>query len=305
MTKSNAQNKNISQISKSTLARSDDGSIQITFTIAWNIIEKSRNEAISELGKDVEIPGFRKGNAPYEKVLENIPKNTLVEKTLSGILPRLFTDAIKEHKIKPAIYPKFEVLKTTENEDWQVRAVTAEIPKIDMSDYKKLISEEGKSKKIWTPGTNDDPKGEKEEKEASRQEKEQQVIKLLLGNIKIDIPKVIIDEEVNSRLSQLLVRIEKLGLTLESYLASLSKNAEQLRKEYENQAINALRLDLILNEIAKKENIKVEKSQIEASIKAGSADPKMAEKLDTPEQRRVIKSVLLRRAALDSLVSLI
>jgi hypothetical protein len=36
----------------------------------------------------------------------------------------------------------------------------------------------------------------------------------------------LIDEEVNSRLSKLLERIEKLGLTLESYLSSIGKTAQ-------------------------------------------------------------------------------
>lgn len=297
--------KTAKKFTKSTLARSDDGSIQITFTIPWSKVKKSRDSAISKLGKDIEVPGFRKGNAPHEKVLENIPQNTLIEKTLASILPKLFSDAIAEHKVKPAIYPKFKVLKASDNEDWQIRSQTAEIPKIDLGDYKKIISEEGKANKIWTPGSGDASKGEEKEKETTRQEKEQEVIRLIIKNINIDIPKILIEEEVNSRLSQLLARIEKLGLSLESYLASVGKKADQLRKEYEEQAVSALKLDLILNQIAVKEGLKVDKSQIDASIKAGSADPKMAEKLDTPEQRRIIESVLLRRAALDSLVTLI
>ncbi|MCH7641262.1 hypothetical protein IID22_03635, partial [Patescibacteria group bacterium] len=240
----------------SIIARSEDGTIQITFTIPWSDIERSRNEAIDALGKDIEIPGFRKGKAPKDKLLEKIPQNTLVEKTLVGILPKLFSDAVTKHNITPAIYPKFEVLKASENENWQVRAVTTEIPNINFGDYKKVVTGKGKAKKIWTPSSaasKDSKSALEEEKEPSRQEKEQEVIKLLIANIKVDIPKILIEEEVNSRLSRLLQRIEKLGLTLESYLASVGKNAKQLRQEYEDQSINALRLDLILTGIAKKE----------------------------------------------------
>jgi len=45
----------------------------------------------------------------------------------------------------------------------------------------------------------------------------------LLRNIKIEIPKLLIEEEVNTRLSQLLERIEKLGLDLEKYLQTIGK----------------------------------------------------------------------------------
>ncbi|MFV1917774.1 MAG: trigger factor [Patescibacteria group bacterium] len=300
---------------QSVIAQSEDGSIQITFTLPWKVVEKSKGEAISELGKDIEVAGFRKGNAPEEKLLEKISQNTLIERTLSKILPGLFAEAIKKHKINPAIYPKFEVLKKTEGEDWQVRAQTAEIPEINLGDYKKIIEGETRAKGIWTPSSANLPAGKagategkpdnKEGKEVSRQEKEQEVIKLLIKNISFDLPKILVEEEVNSRLSRLLERIEKLGINLDSYLASIGKTAIQLRKEYEGQARNALKLDLILAQISKKEGLKVEKSEVDAAIKAGSSDPKLAEKLDTPEQRRLIESVLLRRAALDSLVSLV
>lgn len=293
---------------QSVIARSEDGSIQITFTLPWKVVEKSRSDAINELGNNIEVPGFRKGKAPEEKLLEKIPQNTLIERTLSKILPGIFADAIKEHNINPAIYPKFEVLKKTESEEWQVRAQTAEIPEINLGDYKKIIAGVARTKGIWTPSSAKATKGKpdkREGKEVSRQEKEQEVIKLLIENISFDLPNILVEEEVNSRLSRLLERIEKLGINLDSYLASVGKTATQLRKDYEGQARNALKLDLILAQIAKKEELKVEKSEVDAAIKAGSSDPKLAEKLDTPEQRRVIESVLLRRAALDSLVSLI
>ena len=100
-------------------------------------------------------------------------------------------------------------------------------------------------------------------------------------------------------------RLEKLGLTLESYLASLNKTPPALRKEYEEQSQQSISLELTLLEIAKKQNLKVEKSQIDAAIQASSADPNLKDKLDTPEQRRVIESILRKRAALDSLTSLV
>jgi len=101
-----------------------------------------------------------------------------------------------------------------------------------------------------------------------------------------------------------LERIEKLGLTLDSYLSSINKTAENLRKEYEDQSRQAIVIDLILSEVANKENIKIDKTQIDAAIKASSADPNLAKKLDTPEQRRVIESILRRRATLDFFTSL-
>ena len=285
----------------SSIAKSNDGKIQLTFSIPFNQIKEAKEKVASEIGKDIQVPGFRKGNAPLDKVISQIPQNTLVEKTLGKILPKLIAEAIKENKIKPAVYPRFELVKATEGEDWQIRATTCELPQINLGNYKKTIVGAARAKTIWTP---DKDKQEKK-KELTREEKEQEIIKTLLETIKIDIPKLLIDEEVNHRLSGLLGRIEKLGLSLESYLSSIGKTPETLRQEYETQAKEVIKLNFILNKIADEEKIKIEENQIKETLKVSAGDPKLAERLDTPEQRRIIESVLRRKGALDALTALL
>ena len=296
-----AKNKTSTKIKKinSTVARSDDGTIQITFTVPFSDIQKAKTEVAKEYSTTSNVPGFRPGKAPLEKILESIPENTLLEKSLSKILPDLLTAAIQEHKITPAIYPKFELVSAKDGEDWQIRAITCEIPEIDLGNYKKVLSAKKATSTIWIPGKGDVT----EERKVSREEKEQETIKILLENVKINISKVLIDEEVNSRLSKLLERIEKLGLSLDSYLASIGKTAESLRQEYEDHAKKAISLDLILTKIADEEKLQIDKKDVDAAIEAGRADKDVADKLDTPEQRRFIEVILKRRKALDYLTS--
>jgi len=272
------------------IARSDDKTVQITFTIPYPIIKESQTKVVEDYAKTTEIAGFRKGKAPIEKVKEKIEPNTLIEKSLGLILPKALGEAITQDKLKPAIYPKFEVIKANTDEDWQVRATTCELPEVNLGDYKKIIKEESHSSR-----SNRD----------SRDKKEQEVIKTLLSTVKINIPAILVEEEVNSRLASLLERIEKLGLTLEGYLSSLKKKPEELRNEYETQAKNTISLDLILNKISTEEKIQISEEQINDALKAVSADPKLFEKLNTPEQRLLIKGVLMRRGALDYLVALL
>jgi len=273
----------------STVAKEEGGNIQITFTIPYALVLSSQEKVIQEYAKEAEIPGFRKGNAPIEKVKEKIPETTLTEKSLANILPQALSSVINENKIRPAIYPKFELISAKENENWQVRAITCELPMVILPDYEKLIKE-GIIKTA---------------KEISKEEKEQKAIKILIESIKINIPNLIITEEVDARLSSLLQRIEKLGLSLEGYLGSVGKNPEKLREEYELQAKNTISIELILNEIIKDRKIEVSDKEVDQAIKAASADPKLAESLNSPEQKRYIQSVLARRGALDYLISLI
>ncbi len=303
MTKKTKKKKKTDNISY-TVAKSKDGTIQITFNIPFSDIKKTREIVAKDIGKDLELPGFRKGKAPLNKLLSHIPQNTLVENVLRAILPEFLGKAITEHKIKPAIYPKFELISTKEGENWQVRGVTCELPEVKLGNYKKIISDTAKTDTIWTPDKKGSGKKADEKKVLSREEKEQKVIKILGESIKIDIPKPLIDEEVNRRLSDLLQRIEKLGLTLESYLSSIGKTAETIRKDYEEQAKEAIRLDLILGKIAIEENIKVSKEEVEQTLKVYSHDDK-SETPPSGDQKALIETVLRKRAALDALCALL
>lgn len=287
----------------SNLARGDDGNIQITYTIPFSQIEEKRKKVAKKMAESVEVPGFRKGKAPLSKVINHLPQEKLLQSTLSEILPALVAESIKEHKLKPAVYPKFELVKAVEGEDWQVRAITCEIPEIKLGDYKKKIKGALRAKNIWTPGKGE--KDEKEKKQKSQAEKEQEVMKVLVNEVDIKIPKLLIEEEVNKRLSNLLEKIEKLGLNLDSYLASVGKTPQTLREEYEKQAKEALKLDLALQKIAEEEKIKIDEKKIDEAIKvSANADPNLEKALNTPDQKRYIESVMKKREALSSLTNL-
>lgn len=284
-----------------TLARESDGGVQITFDIPFGLVEEAKEETYKEHQKSTEVPGFRKGKAPLEEVKKKIPEASVIEHALGHLLPKAMSEAVIKEKLNLALYPKFELIKAKENEDWQVRAVSCEILPFELGDYKKVISQAGKSKEIWTPGKGDP----KEKKEPSREEKEQVAIQVLLESVKVVIPKLLIVEEVNSRLASLLERIEKLGLNLDSYLASVRKTPDSLRSEYELQAKNSISLDFILTKVAQEQKIEIKDAEVDSAIEAAASDAKIKERLNTPEQRRVIKGVLARRAALDSLCALI
>lgn len=303
MTNKTSKTKKASKVTY-VVAKDKDGTIQITFTIPFKDIKKSREVAAKDIGKDMELPGFRKGMAPLNKLLDHIPQNTLIENTLRIILPEALGRALKEHKIRPAIYPKFELVSVKEDENWQVRGVTCELPEVKLGDYKKMISDEGKTEAIWTPDKKGSGKKPEDKKVLSRQEKEQKVIKILEKSVKFEIPKPLIEEEVSRRLSDLLQRIEKLGLTLEAYLTSIGKTADAIRKDYEEQAKEAIRFDLILGKIAVEEKIEASKEEVEQTLKAYSQGDKSGTS-PAGDQKTLIETVLKKRGALDALCALL
>jgi FKBP-type peptidyl-prolyl cis-trans isomerase (trigger factor) len=263
------------------VARTDDGTIQINFSIPKIDIDKAQEKALDILAKDVTVAGFRKGKAPIEKVKERIDPGKLLEKSLEQILPDAYTKAIAENKIRPIIYPKFEILK--QGETWEVQAKIAELPQIELPDYKDII-------KKALVGAKD------------KQEKENIVIKTLIETVKVKLPSIIINEEVNARLSDLLARTERLGLKIEQYLASIGKDEKQIRMEYEKQVSDGISLELILNKIAEAEKTEVDEKDVDEALKVSGFKDEHAEHIE--QQKVMIRSVLKRRLVLDQLTNL-
>ncbi len=267
------------------IARTDDGTIQINFSIPKTDIDKAQEKAVIDLAKDVTVSGFRKGKAPIEKVKERLDSGKLLEKTLGQILPEAYTKALTDNKIRPITYPKFEILK--QGEVWEVQAKTAELPVVDLADYKSAVKNALKNTKS----------------SVDKQEKENIVIKTLLLCIKVKLPKIITEEEVNARLSQLLERTEKLGLKIEQYLQSIGKTEQIIREEYEKQVADGISLELILNKIAEDEKITVDEKDVDAAIKQAGVMEEHTGHIE--EQKQLVRSVLKRRTALDALTKLV
>ncbi len=260
----------------------DNGNVEIVFTIPANVILLNKEYTLKEFAKDAVIAGFRKGKAPIAKVESTVSEEKLTEHILSHILPKAFSDSVSEYKYNPAIYPKFEAVKITPSKnldeagEWQIKAITCELPRVILpKDYKKKLKK-------------DPPKGEAGPNV---------LVRSLLEAVKIEVPRLLIEEEVNGRLSQVLERIEKLGLTLEGYLKSVGKTPEILRVEYDIQSRDAIALELILNEVANEEKIEVTDAEIDEMIKATGEDVRKVAK----DQRDMLKRVILRRKALEKI----
>lgn len=286
------------RVPASVLARQEDGTVQLTITIPQEAVQANKEEALRHLVENLEIPGFRKGKAPRDVALKHVETQKLYEHMLQHLLPEVYVQAVEEHKLQPILAPRFELISMDENRDWQVRAITCELPQINLGNYKETVRAALASGKIWIPGKSEN------KKEPTREEKEQEIIKALIEKIEVKVPKLLVEEEVNHRLSHLLDQVQKLGLTVEQYLSSTGKTVEQVKTEYARQAEDSIKLELILTKIAEEEKLKAEDSEVEEIIKA-TGDEKLKETLSSPQQKRLIKGVLLRRKSLDTLTALV
>lgn len=294
----------------SALNKLPDGTIELTITIPRKRVSKSYDKIVQRLAETVELKGFRKGKAPKKLVKEKLDKNKVYEEVLKELIPQVYVEVIKEHKLTPIINPRVQVVSLEEGKDWVIKAVTCELPKVKLGDYKGAVGKTLAAEKIWTPGkdaTADNAISKKSREAGEGAEKRDKrlgkIFDALLETVKVEVPAMLIEDEINRMLSRLLDQTNRLGLTVEQYLASVGKTSEQLRAEYRKTAEEQIKLELILSAIADEQGVKIKEAEVEAMIKA-TPDEKARQALDTPAQRAYIRQILRKRAIIDNLLKL-
>jgi FKBP-type peptidyl-prolyl cis-trans isomerase (trigger factor) len=281
----------------SALNKLQDGSLELTITVPWPKVENSYQKVLEKIAKQTTVKGFRKGKAPVKIVEKEVGKQKIFEETLKEILPQAYLEAIKEHHLKPIVNPQITLLKAEENKDWQFKALTCELPLVELGNYKEYVKKALAAEKIWVPG-----KDKKPEKEGES-EKIDKIFKALLENAKVDLPKILVEDEVNRMLSRLIDQTARLGLTVEQYLASTGKTSEQIKNEYQNQAQETLKLELILSSIADEEKIQITEEEVQKMIEA-IPEEETKKSFQTPEQKIYLIQILRKRRVIDNLAKL-
>lgn len=274
-------------------------SLEIIAVIPWAEVQTARNKIVKEAGATLEIKGFRKGKVPENKVAETIGPQKLLEQTLHHLLPDYYQKAIAQNNLKPISNPKIAIVKAVESEDWQIKFTTCEEPEVKLGSYKEDLKKNKAGKAIWTPGKSEGPKTKDENK--TKDEQLQDNIDWLIKNVKVEICDLLIDEEVTRRLAGLVDQTQKLGISVDQYLASTGKTADQIKEDYRRQSEENLALEFILAKIAEEEKIEINPEEIDKIISQAKSEE---EKKALASQKYYLASLLRRQKSLDFLASL-
>ena len=129
------------------------------------------------------------------------------------------------------------------------------------------------------------------------------LVELAVKNATVDIPEIMIEDRAEQMVQELAMNLEGRGLKLEDYLKFSNKTIEALREENKAAAAENVRADLVLDEIAKAENVQVTPEDMNYEIFAMSqqfgADPKEVYDIIVKEGRvsMLASSVARKKAA--------
>ena len=110
-------------------------------------------------------------------------------------------------------------------------------------------------------------KQQKQNDERAKYETQDAVIKAVCENVKVDIPSGMIETETENMLKDMEQRLAYQGLKLDQYLQMMGKTKEEMQKEYEPQAIEAIKSRLAIEAVIKAEKIEVPDIDVEEKMK--------------------------------------
>ena len=263
-------------------------------------IKKEEEDAFVRLQQKLTVEGFRQGKVPKTIAEKHIHKDDLYQELAQKMISRIYQELLAKEGLRPIISPKVDLVKAKEGEDWQIKITVAEKPTITLGDYKKVIKEvKSKVQKsnIWVPGKDKQEKKPDEDKNKLLNE----VLTALLNEAKIEVSDLVIEEEINHRLTHLIDEIQKIGLTTENYLKSKNLTMDSLKEQFRKETEDTYKLEFILAEIADKENLKVEQVDLD-KLFVNIKDEK--ERNMAKQNSYYYATILRKQKTLDYLISL-
>ena len=138
-----------------------------------------------------------------------------------------------------------------------------ELPKLD-DEFAKDVSEFDTLKELKQDIKK---KQQKQNDEKAKYETQDEVMKAVCKEMKVEIPSGMIETETENMLRDMEQRLSYQGLKLDQYLQMMGKSKEDMKKEYEPQAEEAIKSRLALEAVIKAEKIEVADIDVDEKIK--------------------------------------
>ncbi len=193
-----------------------------------------------KLGSGQFIPGFEE---------QLVGKNTGDEVDVNVTFPEVYH--AEELKGKAAVFKvKINAIKTQE------------LPELD-DEFAKDVSEFDTFEEFKADMTK---KIKEQNKEKSKKELEDKILEIVCDNTEIDIPEVMFENAVEDQLRDFAMQLQYQGLTIEQYAQYTGLTLDAMKAQIRPNAEKQVKTSLVLEKIAKVEEISVTDKEVEAEL---------------------------------------
>ncbi len=142
----------------------------------------------------------------------------------------------------------------------------------------------------------------KEQKEnEGKQKKEDQAVEKAVANATMEIPEAMIDEQVRQMVNEFAQNMQYQGISFEQYCQITGMTLEKVQEETRPQAVKRIETRLVLEAIAKAENIEVTEERLDEEIKKMAESynmeaDKLKELMGEEEKKQMMEDIAVQDA---------
>ncbi len=149
---------------------------------------------------------------------------------------------------------------------------------------------------------------EKEKEAGNKEKKRSEFLEELVKLTETEIPEVLMQSELSKMFQEFEIQLSQMGMNLQDFLEKMKKTEEDLAKEWKVQAEKRVKSALILEEIAKEQEIKVENEKVEEemnkTLQYYKKEKDMEKNIDLGRLYDYTKGVLMNEKTFEYLESL-
>lgn len=265
--------------------------VEIKSEIAADEFDRFFDAALKEAQRELELPGFRKGAAPMDRVIAHAGEEKLLWEAAREAINKHWPHIIEEAHIEQIGKPQITITKIARGNALGFTIIIATLEKIILPDYRSIakeifahkeeivIDDEEVTKTLdyikETIGKNPshpyhalfakaDPQNPAtrelvrqniyaEKELRARDKKRIAALDAIAQKTNISLPDVVVESELASMFDELKKSVDEMALPWDKYLEHVKKNEEDLKKEWHPEAERRAKFGIILREIARAE----------------------------------------------------
>jgi trigger factor len=265
-----------------------------------------RSGDVAIIDVEVEVDG-EIVESETQKAMEAELKDGVLLPELLAVLPGTFVDETREAKVTfPETYSDPNLAGKNATIRVTLRGVKEKIlPALDDALAKVLSNGAQETVESFRSAVRQEL--EESVRAMEKLEREQEIVRALVEASSVDVPQTLVDRELTSELESMERTLNRQGLKLDRYLEYLGKTLDQWMAEQRPDAEARLKIDLVLAEYAKRENLEPSDADVvtfleEQAAKDGELSDQVAALKKSPSARRYFASRLRRQRVLDRLV---
>ena len=111
--------------------------VQVDVVVDEKAWKDAQEASFKKLAKEVQVDGFRKGNAPEAIARKHIDQGKMLDNAINSLLPSIYREILEGEKLEPYAQPQVDVTKISDKE-LEVRFVIVTSPEVKLGKYKGL-----------------------------------------------------------------------------------------------------------------------------------------------------------------------